>query len=140
MKSQQFIIFSGVIDDPGTVHFLCQGKKMNFFEIAIWLHIILLALHCLWLEPFGSLLAFWREDLVFQYSGPLKHAAAPWNFCLSANKSINDSAAWQCWPAALRFLLLVEIFVEGLKFGHAVLHLCAGTPKGNQMVWTLVQW
>ena len=50
------LTFLGVIDDPCTVHFLCQGKKMNFFEIAIWLHIILLVLHCLWLEPFGSLL------------------------------------------------------------------------------------
>ncbi len=37
----------GIIDKPGIIHFQCQGKKMNFFSIALWAHIILLALHAI---------------------------------------------------------------------------------------------
>ena len=76
-RINNFSFFLGVIDDPGTVHFLCQGKKMNFFEIAIWLHIILLALHCLRLRPFGFPPAFRHSSVpVFCHSSTLERPLA----------------------------------------------------------------
>ena len=39
------LVFSGIIQEPGIVHYHCQGKKMNFFAIALWAHIVLLSLH-----------------------------------------------------------------------------------------------
>ena len=35
----------GIFDSPGYVHFQCQGKKMSFFNLALWAHIVLLGLH-----------------------------------------------------------------------------------------------
>ena len=47
-------------------------------------------------------LAFWHssalECSMAQWNvGALEHTMAQWNFCLSANKSTNDSTAWQWW-------------------------------------------
>ena len=83
-RVNNFSFFLGVIDDPGTVHFLCQGKKMNFFEIAIWLHIILLALHCLRYELFGFHPAFWHSGIPAPWSAPWHNGtfvswSAPWH-------------------------------------------------------------
>ena len=56
----------GLIDQPGIVHFQCQGKKMHFFNLALWAHIVLCALHailslfailwCLYFRPVTNLL------------------------------------------------------------------------------------
>ena len=34
-----------IIEETGYIHYQCQGKKMNFFAIAIWAHLVLLGLH-----------------------------------------------------------------------------------------------
>lgn len=37
--------FPGVVDEPGIVHFQCHGKKLTFVMLALWAHIVLLAMH-----------------------------------------------------------------------------------------------
>ena len=36
-----------MFEEPGTVHLQCQGKKMTFFNFALWAQVILLILHLL---------------------------------------------------------------------------------------------
>ena len=36
-----------LIKEPGVAHFQCHGKKMSFFKLALWAHIILLSIHTL---------------------------------------------------------------------------------------------
>ncbi len=37
--------FPGIIDEPGVIHLQCRGKKMTFFRLALWVHVVLLLLH-----------------------------------------------------------------------------------------------
>lgn len=39
--------FPGIVDGPGLVHFQCRGKKLDFFMIALYTHVVLLGLHLL---------------------------------------------------------------------------------------------
>lgn len=37
--------FPDMVEVPGTVHFQCRGKKMNFFMLALWVQIVFLFIH-----------------------------------------------------------------------------------------------
>ena len=81
----------------------------------------------------SGVLAFWH--LVFKHSSALERTMAQWNFCLSANKSTNDSAAWQWW-------LLFSIVIGWNICIMSKFSSCCPKPvsEGNQMVSTSVQW
>ena len=50
--------FPGLVDEPGTVHFQCRGKKMSFFVLALWVQIVLLGLHLI--LSFGAVIWCWK--------------------------------------------------------------------------------
>ncbi|XP_059078716.1 uncharacterized protein LOC131877137 [Tigriopus californicus] len=50
--------FPGIVDEEGTVLFQCRGKKMGFFNLALWAQIILIGIHVV--LSFGSLIWCWR--------------------------------------------------------------------------------
>lgn len=57
--------FNGVVDFPGMAHYQCHGKKEEFFQLALYIHIILIALHgicsagsIIWCSYFRSITKF----------------------------------------------------------------------------------
>ena len=50
--------FPGLVNSPGMVHFQCRGKKMSFFALALWVHIVLLGMHLI--LSIGAIIWCWK--------------------------------------------------------------------------------
>lgn len=50
--------FPGIVDENGLIYFQCRGKKMAFFNAALWVQIVLLVLHLL--MSLGAMVWCWK--------------------------------------------------------------------------------